>query len=214
MSLVGLSVGGFLIYQGIWTNHVSEQKATQISHALEDRWASEPAEPAQANAPLVRGDAFALLYLPKLRSHIWGLPVLEGTDDVQLDSGIGHFIESAQPGQVGNFALAGHRTTHGEPLANVDQLRKGDAVYVRTQTSWYTYVLDRDAMLQPSDTWVIKANPDHLVEKLGSDRLITLVTCDPRWGSQRRWVWWGHLIRETSVDSPPVAVEEILRSDT
>ena len=55
--------------------------------------------------------------------------------------GPGHYTnpESALPGQVGNFAVAGHRVTHGQPFLNADQLKPGDAIVVQTDTYWYVY---------------------------------------------------------------------------
>ena len=57
------------------------------------------------------------------------------------------------PGEVGNFAVAAHRSTHDEPFANIDDLRVGDKVYVQTREAWYTYTLQKDdSRLSPTDT--------------------------------------------------------------
>ena len=71
---------------------------------------------------------------PDLRDKVWGLPLIQGVGPDQLAQGIGHYVGTAMPGEIGNFATAGHRATHGEPLRNIDQLEKGDQVIVETAT--------------------------------------------------------------------------------
>ncbi|MFP5282231.1 MAG: sortase domain-bontaining protein [Actinomycetes bacterium] len=56
---------------------------------------------------------------------------------------MGHYPSTAGPGQVGNFALAGHRITHGQPFARLLELDRGDKVVVETRDAVYTYVLER-----------------------------------------------------------------------
>ena len=94
------------------------------------------------------------------------VPVIEGTSDDALAAGIGHFEGTAAPGQVGNFALAGHRVTHGQPLADMTELEVGDTVVVETADSVYTYTLvtgGDDLRVSFTDGWVIDplpTNPD------------------------------------------------------
>ena len=61
------------------------------------------------------------------------MPVVEGVSLDDLAKGVGHYPKTVLPGEVGNFAVAGHRATHGEPFAYLDEVRKGDAVVVETQ---------------------------------------------------------------------------------
>lgn len=153
-----------------------------------------------------RGAAFAMTYIPKLRDKVWGTPVLNGVDATSLARGIGYYPGTAAPGEVGNFALAGHRATHGEPLRDIDRLRVGDIVIVRTREAWFTYSLERSAIVDPSDTWVIHPVPFQSEGQL-LGRRITLTTCHPRWGSTHRYVWWGQLVDVRSVqDGPPPAM--------
>ena len=105
--------------------------------------------------------------------------------------------------------MAGSRASDGDPLACCDRLQRGDRVYVGTLSSWFVYVLDKDLMVKPRDVWVIDPQPGQLVQKLASDRLMSLVTCDPRWGSARRWVWWGHLVATHPRDEPPLEVRNL-----
>jgi sortase A len=152
-----------------------------------------PSEAPEEQRPEI-GDAFALMYFPRLGDKVWGMPVLESVELYDLARGIGHYPDSQLPGQVGNFAVAGHRATNGEPLRDIDRVQVGDRVYVETQEYWYEYTLRRDQIVSPQDTWVI----DEVPWDPGADpteRLITITTCNPRWGSTTRWIWWGDLAK-------------------
>lgn len=139
------------------------------------------------------GVAFGRVYIPRLRDRAWGLPLVEGIQPEHIDKGFARFPHSAMPGEDGNFALAAHRATHLEPLAEVDRLRAGDRVFIRTKTSWFEYRLTHDRIVDPTDTWVVDPVPGK--SRSRPDRsLITLVTCEPRWGSTHRWIWWGELV--------------------
>ncbi|MGW8700207.1 sortase domain-containing protein [Streptomyces eurythermus] len=69
------------------------------------------------------------------------MPVAEGVDRAGvLNKGYaGHYRGTRQPGRAGNFALAGHRDTHGEPFRYLPRLRRGDTVEVETRSATYTY---------------------------------------------------------------------------
>ena len=220
LSIAGmLGLVGLALYQEVWTNYAAHVRATKVREGLLTQWklghpivhilgdgvvASGNAHTGSSG--IARSDAFALMYVPRLADHVWATPVLEGINPLELDSGLGHYVGTALPGDQGNFAVAGHRATHGEPFAYFDHLQRGDRVYVRTLTSWFVYVLDKDLMVRPRDVWVIDPQPGQLVHKVDSNNLISLVTCDPRWGSARRWVWWGHLVATHPRDEPPLEV--------
>lgn len=152
-----------------------------------------------------KGETIGLLYIPRLRDDVWGVPVLHGVSSGQLDTGVGHFPGAAMPGDTGNFSLAGHRTSNGQPFSGVDSLAPGDEVHVRTMDQWLTYVLVRDRIVGPRDTWVLDDAP---VDGLPGSRVITLVTCTPRFSTRQRWVWWGVLQRSAPADDAPIGVGE------
>ena len=152
------------------------------------------------------GVEFARMTIPRLGTDVIDVPVVQGVGDAQLAVGMGHFPDSALPGQAGNFAFAGHRSTHSEPLRNVDLLQPGDLVYVRTAANWYTYRLYADRIVEPTALWVV--DPVPLPEEGLSPHMITLVTCNPRWGSTERWIWWGQLaaISPVSAGEPALVI--------
>lgn len=204
---IGLVLAGFLAYEMWWTNSASQTLQESGRSEILFKW-SQDLDPPFADleyTPYTPGEVFALMYIPRLREHVWGTPILEGVEAVQLASGIGHYPLTAQPGKQGNFVTFGHRTTHGQPFSNIERLQVGDLVIIRTQTKWYVYTLKIDQIVQPTDVWIMRSRPlQHSRAPVFSNTsLITLITCTPRHSTAQRWVWWGDLteVRELS-DSP------------
>ncbi|MDC7338793.1 class E sortase [Streptomyces lydicus] len=142
------------------------------------------------------GLAYAVLRIPRLGDR----PVAEGTGKAAvLDKGyVGHYRHTAQPGEAGNAALAGHRNTHGEPFRHLDLLRPGDTVVVDTAAARYTYVVRRILpRTTPGDGTVLAAVPHSAVHPAyrftAPAAYLTLTTCTPAYTSTYRLVVWGVL---------------------
>ncbi|MFC8129187.1 class E sortase [Streptomyces sp. NPDC057302] len=141
--------------------------------------------------------AYAVLRIPRIGIRV---PVAEGVSkSAVLNKGyVGHYPRTAQPGQGGNFALAGHRNTHGEPFRRINRLRGGDRLVAETKKAVYTYVVDK-ALSQTSarDSGVIRSVPRSLVKAghgySSPGYYITLTTCTPEYTSKYRLVVWGKL---------------------
>ena len=142
--------------------------------------------------------AYAILTIPRLGLRV---PVAEGVSKQNvLNKGyVGHYRGTGQPGQAGNFALAGHRNTHGEPFRYINRLRAKDLVEVETKTATYTYAVD-ETLPQTSarDSGVVRPIPRSIVEpRYGYSEpgyYITLTTCTPEYTSRYRLVVWGKLV--------------------
>ncbi|GAA0284324.1 hypothetical protein GCM10010302_23050 [Streptomyces polychromogenes] len=155
-----------------------------------------PAGSGSGSAP-ARDEAYGVLRIPRLGLSV---PVAEGVGRrAVLDKGyVGHYPGTAQPGAEGNFALAGHRNTHGEPFRYLNRLREGDEVSVDLRGRRYTYVVGKVlAETSPGDVGVIapvprsSVRPGYGYESAGS--YITLTTCTPEYTSTYRLVVWGTL---------------------
>jgi sortase A len=132
------------------------------------------------------------MYIPRL-GFTWNKPVLEGTATGTLKKGLGHYAETAGLGQKGNFAVAGHRRTYGDPFKDFPQLRRGDAVVLTDGTTWFTYRIDKGPYKTvPSDIEVIDPVP-RTSGYTRSGRYLTLTTCEPEWGHSHRLIVWAHL---------------------
>ncbi|MFJ6465241.1 class E sortase [Streptomyces sp. NPDC091387] len=153
---------------------------------------SSPAPKSPAPKAYRDGKPFAMLYIPRFGKG-WEWPVLENTDVKTLQKGLGHYRGTARPGATGNFAVAGHRRTYGDPFKDFPKLRPGDPVLVTDGTTWFTYRIDKKPYRTvPSDVGVI----DPVPRKSGFDgpgRYLTLTTCEPEWGSSHRLIAWAHL---------------------
>jgi sortase A len=191
----GLVVLLFCVYQLLWTNVQADRAQQRVGSTLREQWREQPR--VEAPARLTRSDfgkGLAFLHVPRLgRKYV--VPVVEGVTLPDLSRGIGHYPSTALPGAVGNFAVAGHRATNGEPLAALDRMKAGDAVVVETRDTWFTYVVDRTRIVAPTAVWVLDPVPGK-PKATPTEPLITLTTCDPRWGSTHRLIVFGHLTGE------------------
>ncbi|WP_411102124.1 class E sortase [Streptomyces sp. cmx-4-9] len=155
------------------------------------------ASPRPAAPPAAPDRAYAVLRIPRLGLAV---PVAQGVDKrAVLDKGYaGQYPGTAQPGAAGNFALAGHRNTHGEPFRYINRLRAGDELIVDVRGRRYVYVVGKILDTTAArDTGVIAPVPRSLVRpdqgygEPGS--YITLTTCTPEYSSAYRLVVWGTL---------------------
>lgn len=212
--LAGLSLLGWAGWQFLGTNITSRHAAQQTTTELREQWQATPASPSAAasgkpgasiapaagqtpSAAPQPDQAMALLRIPALGEQDW--PVLVGTSDDALGRGIGWYSQTAQPGAVGNFALAGHRITHGEPFRRLLELERGAQVIVETRDSVYTYELDNaPSELTVADTagWVLDPVPGKPAQQ-PTRALITLTTCQDLFHSPDRSVAFGHLVSKT-----------------
>jgi sortase A len=144
---------------------------------------------ARQNIPTVdNGDALAQLEIPSI-----GVDdiVVAGVQTADLKKGPGHFPETPLPGQLGNSAIAGHRTTYGQPFHNIDKLVPGDEIIVTTLSGRYVYVVTGQQIVSPSDYQVV-TTVDPTVATL------TLTSCHPKWTARERIVISSRLDRDRS----------------
>jgi sortase A len=132
------------------------------------------------------GDAVAQIRIPKI-----GVDdiVVNGVGRDDLRKGPGHYPETPLPGQVGNAAIAGHRTTYGAPFGNLDQLSSGDEIFFRTVQGSFTYRVYSQLIVDPSDVAVLGPDPNR-------SATITLTTCNPKYSASQR------LVVQASLESP------------
>ncbi len=168
-----------------WTTPASTSGSYKIAKAQ----AGDPPVDAQP----VEGGVVGQIYIPRFGKS-WKRLIVQGTSLAQLARhGLGHYDDTAMPGGVGNFSLAGHRAGYGEPLGNVDKLNNGDAFIIRTQSHWYVYTMTSHEIVLPTQTDVIAPVPGHL-GATPTERLITMTTCEPRYTTPtHRWIVHGKL---------------------
>lgn len=206
--LGGLVVALYLVYELFWTNVQTGQAQQQLAEewtldvgdvgdgGIDPGLAAEPIASADGAVPVLDpGDAVAVLQFARPGSAeplvVDGpLYVVEGTGLEGLKAGPGHYAGTAMPGQAGNFAVAGHRTTYAAPFFHLDQVREGDEVLATDRSGTrYTYRVVSTRVVAPSDTSVIGPDP------LGTGAaMLTLTTCDPRFSNAERLIVFAELV--------------------
>lgn len=149
----------------------------------------DPAVPVAEQAPAA--DRFTTLIIPRIDLRV---PVIKGTDDAALARGVGQWDNDTEPGGKGNYILAGHRVTHGEPFADLPQLRPGDRVIIETASYRYVYEMDTpgDAYrVDDAELWPVDPLPDPM--RGGPNRILTLITCAETFQTSDRYIAFGHL---------------------
>ncbi|WP_133911033.1 class E sortase [Streptomyces sp. NBC_00582] len=199
----------FVSYQLWWTNVRAHAQASKEADSLQDDWANGKRNPGTFSP----GQGFAILHIPKLDVVV---PIAEGVSNKKvLDKGmVGHYgegtLKTAMPeDKTGNFGLAGHRNTHGEPFRYINRLSAGDDIVVETQDEYFVYKMTSSLpVTSPSNTSVLDAVPPQS-GFTGPGRYITLTTCTPEFTSKYRLIVWGKMVEERprSKGKPDALVE-------
>ena len=162
----------------------------------------DPAAPVELSPP-APGDPIARLTIPAIGVDFI---VLEGVDLKWLKDGPGHFPQTPLPGQPGNAALAGHRTTYKAPFNRLDELKPGDEITVTTLQGTFTYRVDAHdvgAGDDPSGHFIVKPTQVEILDQDGPDRL-TLVACHPKLSARERIVVTAALVTDPAPATPAV----------
>ncbi len=130
--------------------------------------------PPAADPPL--GDPVGIISIPKISLS---MVIVEGTGEAQLQDGPGHYPATPLPGETGNVAIAGHRTTYLHPFYNLNELVPGDAIEIATVQGLFVYSVTSSQAVLPTDVAVVDPTPTPT---------LTLTTCNPRYSAAQRLV--------------------------
>lgn len=193
---LGVVIIGFMAYM-YWGTAVREDDAQRtLQSELGRQWTGASQSLAALTSPgeLALGQPFALIRIPSFGRN-WQFAVVQGTGPQQLALGPGHVPGTALPGAVGNFAVAGHRVTAGNPFWRLPSLHSGSTVDIETVDGSYQYkVTGNPTWVSPDDSAVLAPVPYHPGEA-ARQRMITLITCDPPWTGTHRVIVTGVLVR-------------------
>ncbi|WP_284292085.1 class E sortase [Luteimicrobium album] len=204
----GILVGLFLVWQLWWTSVPAERHAAQQVQAFYAQVEPANPKPVDKNAlhtdhvPVVKavpyGQMIGVLIVPSWQGKTRNrMPIAEGTTlDVLNKAYAGHYTDTAQVGQIGNFSIAGHRRTYGNNFFHLPDLRKGDSVVVETDDYWFVYQVTGHEQVLPDQTDVVAPVPGD-PGATPTERLITLTTCNSvrlgAYGNDHRWIVHGTL---------------------
>lgn len=152
----------------------------------------------QPKLPLpAEGDPVAEIRIPDI-----GITrtIVEGITLDQLKRGVGHYPTSPLPGQAGNVAIAGHRTTYGQPFHNVDKLEPGDQIFFTTLQGEFVYAV--------TGTEIVKPGAVEILEDKGDNR-VTLIACHPKYSLAERIIVYAEL---KGSPAPPIQGQEEVRA--
>ncbi|MCY1224810.1 sortase [compost metagenome] len=206
---VGVILFLFVAWQLWWTNVESDAKQSEtIKNFAQELGGS--AAPAASDAPDAstpaptdygppkvaeapgHGQTIGIMYIPRFGAD-YTRPIVQGTSTDVLDTlGLGHYSDTAMPGATGNFAVAGHRQTHGAVLDNIHTLVPGDKIYVQTRDGFYVYVFRNNQIVLPSATDVLLPVPTQPAAR-PTEAYLTMTSCNPRFGSQERIIAYSLL---------------------
>ncbi len=202
----GVFVFLFLGWQ-LWLNDLIVG-ASQRDDALELSQEFAPQTPAPTSEPTAPGpqdygdpvvaaqpataDRFATIYVPRFGADFVRTIAQGVAQSPMLANGVGHYPDTQMPGEVGNFAVAGHRTTHGAPFNQISELQVGDAIYVQTADGWYTYRFRSLEYVRPTSVDVLLPVPRAPATE-ATDRMITLTSCNPLLSAAERIIAYGVL---------------------
>jgi sortase A len=193
---LGLLALLFVAWQLWWTDVTANREQAVAVKALERGFVHDGGATKVPLATLKRvplGEAFAILRIPRFGAD-FARPVLQGAVPDTLVKGIGHYGGTAMPGLVGNFAVAGHRTTYGRPFHNIDTLRKGDLIVVETRASYVVYAVDRHVIVTPDRVDVIAPVPQR-PGAAPTEAWMTLTACEPKYSARQRFVVFAKLVK-------------------
>lgn len=192
--LAGLSLIGWYCWQTFGTTWQSHKKHAAVVQQLDSGWTQ-----GSTTVETEFGDAVAIIRIPRFGDD-YAVPLLEGTSDGVLAAGFGHIHDTADPGAEGNFVVAGHRVTHGEPLRDMADLDVGDEVVVETAEAFFTYVLTTggdDLEVPFTASWVLDPRPVNPepdgVQAPDTPAILTLTTCAELFHTDDRWVAFASL---------------------
>ncbi|MEV4705620.1 class E sortase [Actinoplanes sp. NPDC049316] len=162
--------------------------ADQLDQEWNDPTVAPSAGPTKA-APAAPGkNLVGRLYIPKLGME-W--VVVNGVRPQDIRYAPGHYPDTAQPGKVGNFSVAGHRIR--KIFWRLDELKPGDVVGVETRSNWYVYKVSSSEVVRPNQVEVVAPVPGKPGKK-PTKAMLTLTTCNPKFNNYQRLIVHAELV--------------------
>lgn len=144
--------------------------------------ANSPSPSKTANGVEVIG----FIMIPKIDVTVM---LVEGIGKQALKFAVGHMPGTGMPGEVGNAAIAGHRSyTFGEYFNRLDEVEIGDELSITIGKEQYTYRVYESFLVEPTEISVI--------ESQGDKKVVTLITCHPVVKATHRLIVRGELVEE------------------
>lgn len=204
----GVIIFLFLLWQLWWTDVIASREQEKLVGAFyeeNEQRVADTVAPEYRTAPPGLGDADGIRASDGTNA-VWGVlrvpafgddyrvGIAEGVDLASvLDKGsLGHYPETQLPGELGNFALAGHRQSYGAALWSQPDLEVGDPLIVETADTFYVYRVTEHSIVAPSAIEVLEPVPGQPGVS-AEGYYLTLTTCHPPFVSNQRWITHAEL---------------------
>jgi sortase A len=151
---------------------------------LNGQFGGEKLQQSYADGKFAEGSVLTRLRIPKLKVDVL---VVEGTSATALRAGAGHYVGTPLPGEAGNVAIAGHRTTFGRPFNHLDEMKQGDEVLLETPFHIFHYVVT-PAFDSHKNPWPVKPTATDVLLNVPSKHWLTLTTCHPKGSARQRLI--------------------------
>jgi sortase A len=197
---LGLIVLLFSAYEVWGRGAIVHAHQNELDRQLNQNWDTvQPTTgPSQPSSQVAAGGAIARLYIPRMHKQ-W--VVVQGVTPTDIRYAPGHYPDTAMPGQIGNFSVAGHRTP--AIFWDLDKLKNGDPIVLETRDSWYVYQVSQIEIVSPHAVQVVAPVPNQPSAR-PTIAMITLTTCNPKLDNYQRLIVHGKLIRtQPHDDSKP-----------
>ncbi|MEV6342123.1 class E sortase [Actinoplanes sp. NPDC051851] len=198
MITFGLIVLLFAGYEVFGNSAKVQSEQDHLAQELDQAWSDPTVSPSASTikAPAAPGESLVgRLYIPKLDKE-W--VVVDGVTPDDIRYAPGHYPETAQPGQIGNFSVAGHRIK--KIFWRIDELTDGDVIGVETRDSWYVYKVYGQQIVKPNQVEVVAPVPNKPNET-PTKALLTLTTCNPKFNNYQRLIVHAELVETVARDS-------------
>src|SRR3954464_5268516 len=200
----------FVVYELWGTNFYTQGQQNQLEDSIHHGWNGGGPDITQTNVKNVPlGSGMPVLRIPRFGKN-YHMVIVEGTGYEDLKRGPGHYPGTALPGQVGNFAVAGHRTTYLHPFNKIATLRNHDVIVLETKTKWFTYTIENvpntnipwREIVVPTQVEVAYPVPDQRdPNKQPALKLLTFTSCHPEYSASHRYVI--HAVLTDTLDKAP-----------
>lgn len=173
----------------------SDTQALHPEEAASDSSLSPPENPADsAPRPPATASSAPIIGTIEIPSIKVKMPLLAGATMANMNVGAAHMTETTAVGEVGNAAIAAHRArTKGRQFNRLDEVKIGDEIVIRSKTETYVYTVYQTSIVEPTDVSVLAHK--------GSDKIITLITCDPVDTATHRLIVHGKIIEPSKPTS-------------
>ena len=199
--LIGLFWVWFVFVNDFFVGSSQNTAGAELSESFQDQadqavfgkaYGSSSGREDAGDPPVVSniaaGQAFATMYVPRFGED-FARPIAEGVDLPTILNnshlGVGRYPETQALGEIGNFAVAAHRTTFGAPFADIGELRVGDRIYIETREGWYVYRFRNLEYVWPTAISVLNEVP-RFSGVDPTERILTMTSCHPKLSEAER----------------------------